>query len=100
VSRPLPPKAAYVVRQGQTRLHACHWPGCQDQVPPAKWGCRPHWYTLPKEIRDRIWRAFQPGQEKTQSPSREYVAAAREAQEWIKAQAAIPFGDKRKEQGK
>ncbi len=77
----LPPKAAYVVRQGQTRVHHCHWPGCGKQVPPAVWGCKPHWYALPKELRDRIWRAFRPGQEKTMTPSREYVLAARAVQE-------------------
>jgi len=47
------------------------------------WGCRPHWLTLPKEIRSRIWRAYRVGQEVTKTPSAEYVAAAREAQEWI-----------------
>jgi hypothetical protein len=83
----LPPKAAYVVSQGQTRRHHCHWPGCTRQVPPAKWGCRDHWYQLPKTLRDRIWRAYRPGQENGQRPSRDYVAAARSVQDWI---AALP----------
>ncbi len=87
----LPPKAAYVVRQGQTRKHECHWPGCEKQVPPAVWGCKPHWYALPKELRDRIWRAFRPGQEKTLTPSREYVEAARVVQEWIRAKIKEPL---------
>lgn len=83
----LPPKAAYVVRQKQTRHHHCHWPGCQAQVPPAMWGCRPHWYKLPKPIRDAIWRAYQVGQETTMTPSESYIAAAKAAQDWI---AALP----------
>lgn len=77
------PKVAYVLGQKQTRLHHCHWPGCEEQVPPARWGCRKHWYALPKAIRDRIWGAFVPGQEKTLRPNSEYVAAAKEAQAWI-----------------
>ncbi|WP_218578852.1 hypothetical protein [Vineibacter terrae] len=79
----LPPKAAYVVRQRQTRQHHCHWPGCTRQVPPAMWGCREHWYRLPKPLRDRIWRAYRPGQEADQRPSREYLEAARDVQAWI-----------------
>lgn len=77
-------KSNYVLRQKQTRYHACHWPGCDRQVPPAMWGCRPHWFTLPKDLRNKIWRAYRPGQEKDGKPSEEYVKAAREVQEWIK----------------
>lgn len=63
--------------------HTCHWPGCSKPVPPRMWGCRPHWYKLPQQIRDRIWSTYRAGQEITKTPSREYVAAAREAQDWI-----------------
>lgn len=76
-------KADYVRSQGQTRDHACHWPGCPKQVPPAMWGCRPHWYRLPKALRARIWATYEPGQERTMTPSREYVEAARAVQDWI-----------------
>jgi hypothetical protein len=63
--------------------HTCHWPGCTTLVAPAVWGCRPHWYKLPQQIRDRIWKAFKPGQEISKTPSAEYLAAANEAQVWI-----------------
>jgi len=79
----LPPKAAYVLGQRQTRKHECHWPGCAAQVPPAMWGCTKHWFALPKDLRDRVWRAYRPGQEKDQRPSREYVEVARAVQDWI-----------------
>lgn len=78
-------KVAYVKGQGQTRDHHCHWPGCPEQVPPAKWGCTRHWFKLPKPLRDRIWRTFDPGQEVAGTPSKDYIAAAREVQAWIKA---------------
>lgn len=77
-------KAQYALRQGQTRRHTCHWPGCTRQVPPAMWGCKPHWFRLPRHLRDAIWRTFRPGQEVDQTPSRDYVAAAREVQDWIR----------------
>ena len=60
--------------------HTCHWPGCQKDVPPSRWGCSSHWYKLPKDIRDRIWRAYIPGQEITKTPSEAYLAVAREAE--------------------
>lgn len=76
-------KRRYVLRQGQDRPHHCHWPGCPERVPPAKWGCKRHWMMLPEYLRDRIWAAYRPGQEKDMRPSREYLAVAREVQEWI-----------------
>ena len=76
-------KADYVLRQRQTRSHECHWPSCGKQVPPAMWGCREHWFKLPKAIRDQIWRAYRPGQERDFNVSDEYFEAARSAQIWI-----------------
>jgi hypothetical protein len=78
-------KVEYVLAQPQTRQHHCHWPGCNNQVPPARWGCRVHWYKLPKCLQRRIWKAYRPGQEKDLTPSAEYIAVAREVQTWIAA---------------
>ena len=63
--------------------HHCHWPCCETPVPPAMWGCKKHWFKLPKELRDRIWRTYKPGQEITKTPSPEYIAAAKRVHEWI-----------------
>lgn len=76
-------KKAYVRRAKQTRKHHCHWPGCDAQVAPAKWGCMKHWMRLPKRLRDKIWATFRPGQETNWTPSREYVMVAKEVQLWI-----------------
>lgn len=81
-------KANYVRTQRQTRKHTCHWPECDQQVPPAMWGCRPHWFQLPKRLRDRIWATYEIGQETTMTPSRDYLAAAREVEAWIKEHLA------------
>jgi len=59
-------KADYVrakIREGQTRGHHCHWPGCDKRVPPAQWGCRQHWFKLPLALRTKIWHAYRIGQE-------------------------------------
>lgn len=79
-------KADYVRSQPQSRPHHCHWPGCAAQVPPAMWGCRKHWFMLPSNLRSAIWKHYRPGQEVTMTPSREYLAVARQVQDWIKTQ--------------
>jgi hypothetical protein len=76
-------KAAYVWQQPQDRQYGCHWPTCDRQVPPAMWGCREHWFKLPKALRDRIWDAYEHGQEVRMDASDEYLTVAYEVEEWI-----------------
>ena len=64
--------------------HTCHWTGCTKEVPPKMWGCNNHWFALPKNLRDKIWRTYVPGQEISKTPSRAYIDAANEVQEWIR----------------
>lgn len=77
-------KVQYVKSQKQIREHTCHWPGCGKQCKPAYWGCYSCWMRLPRYLREKIWETFKPGQEVKGTPSREYVAVAREVQEWIR----------------
>lgn len=77
-------KVSHVKRAAQTRDHTCHWPGCGEQVPPAMWGCKGHWFSLPKRLRDRIWATYRRGQEITMRPSAEYLQAADDVQKWIR----------------
>jgi hypothetical protein len=49
------------------------------------WGCKDHWFTLPKFLRDRIWATYRPGQEVRKDPSLEYIVAAQFVQWWIQA---------------
>lgn len=81
-------KADYVRAQPQTRPHTCHWPGCGKQVPPAMWGCKTHWFALPRLLRAKIWRAYKPGQEEDlRMVSADYLAIAEEVQQWIRENA-------------
>jgi hypothetical protein len=48
------------------------------------WGCKRHWFTLPKPLRDRIWATYRPGQEITKTPSLAYLDAADAVQAWIR----------------
>ena len=77
-------KAGYVKSEARKGAggHHCHWPGCDKPVPPAMWGCKAHWFKLPQALRNKIWRAYRPGQEISKGPSAEYVAVAREVQQW------------------
>lgn len=47
------------------------------------WGCREHWFKLPKQLRDQIWKTYRAGQEITKTPSLEYIATAKLVQLWI-----------------
>jgi len=78
-------KRAYVEQQRQTRDHTCHWTSCNRQVKPAMWGCREHWFTLPRYLRDLIWEEYRPGQEANPMlVSRGYYEVARFIQTWIR----------------
>lgn len=59
--------------------HKCHATGCTENVKPAMWGCRRHWFMVPKRIRDRVWSTYRAGQEDDWKPSRSYLLAARAA---------------------
>jgi hypothetical protein len=76
-------KTAHVKAAEFVAGHTCHWPGCTKEVKPAYWGCLNHWYKLPAALRRKIWLAYRPGQEDTKDPSPQYIAVAKEAQEWI-----------------
>jgi hypothetical protein len=99
-------KVAHVRQARQARGHTCHWPGCSKAVPPAKWGCPEHWFKLPFALRNRIWRAYQAGQEDNAAvggpggpmPSREYVEAANAVQAWIKAHLERAKVDRRQKE--
>ncbi len=89
------PKADYVRRQEvNDPNHTCHWPGCDKIVPPAMWGCRKHWFKLPRALRSEIWRTYQPGQEISKSPSAAYLETAQKVQAWIRDNAAPAGGER------
>jgi hypothetical protein len=58
-------------------IHTCHAHDCGKRVPPSMLFCRPHWFSLPKPIRDAIWREYRPGQENDKKPSLRYLAVQR-----------------------
>jgi hypothetical protein len=48
---------------GQSRPGAarCRIPGCPAQVGRRRLMCRPHWYQVPKPLRDLIWATWRSG---------------------------------------
>jgi hypothetical protein len=63
--------------------HTCHAMGCDVTVPPRMFMCRRHWFSLPKAMRDAIWRAYVPGQEQRKDPTSEYLRVALDAVRWL-----------------
>jgi hypothetical protein len=41
--------------------HECPRPNCTARVRNDLLACRPHWFELPRDIRDRVWRAWTTG---------------------------------------
>lgn len=64
-------------------IHTCHAEGCNARVAPQMLMCRPHWYMVPKPIRDRIWDTYRDGQCGDKQPSAEWLEAARAAIEAV-----------------
>lgn len=73
--------------------HVCHWPTCARVVPPSMWGCKKHWFRLPKEFRDRIWETYVPGQEVRKDPSVEYLEIATSIEKWAICEVRAGRGD-------
>lgn len=71
--------------------HVCHAHGCTTSVPPSMFMCRRHWYSVPKPLRDAIWREYQRGQENTKTPTARYMAVQRRA---VAVQAFKPHDEK------
>ncbi len=40
----------------------CAWPGCGVTAKRGRLMCYPHWVSLPKQLRARIWAHYRPGQ--------------------------------------
>lgn len=41
--------------------HQCPGKECFRQVPQSQFACRDHWFSLPKHMRDAIWRGYRSG---------------------------------------
>ena len=68
--------------------HTCHHPTCETPVPPRMFACRGHWFSLPRDIRNRILDEYVPGQEITKTPTDDYLDAAFAALDYWKMKAA------------
>lgn len=38
--------------------HRCPAPGCDVQVADHRLACPWHWFSIPKQLRDDLWRAY------------------------------------------
>jgi hypothetical protein len=42
-------------------LSPCPHPDCDRTIPRQTFACSTHWFSLPKELRNRIWANFRSG---------------------------------------
>lgn len=59
--------------------HRCPANGCTRTVSPAMLMCRPHWYMVPKPLRDAVWNAWGGGAGAGTAPHQAAILAAVEA---------------------
>jgi len=59
--------------------HHCHAHGCTVEVPPVRFCCPPHWYSLRRVMQDAVWREYRPGQENRKDPTARYMAVQQRA---------------------
>jgi hypothetical protein len=69
------PPAQY--RPTEKRPH-CRVPGCPRYATQADWGCQPHWFRLPPDLRNRLFLADRDDQTRSA-----WQVAAEEADRWI-----------------
>lgn len=76
----LPP--IFACRRGKRRpeLPPCRVPSCARSATQASWGCQPHWFKLPPDLRSRLWRV-----DRDDPGGASWIAAADEADRWIAA---------------
>jgi hypothetical protein len=55
--------------------HACPYPGCEQRVTRNMLACKPHWFKLPRPVRDEVWRSWRALQ-------RESTLETRREHEW------------------
>lgn len=60
--------------------HECPAPGCVTRVRREQLACPPHWYAIPADLRERLWRAWRRGTDAEHAEARAAcVAALRES---------------------
>lgn len=85
-----PPKnvnrVAHINQADLAPKHQCPWPRCTTRVPTSMWGCKPHWFKLPQNLRTTLWREYEPGQSAA-TQTEAYKEAAAAIEQWIKDNA-------------
>lgn len=65
------PKPDHVAKR---EWRSCPVRGCEERISGTLLMCSRHWYSVAKDLRDRVWRLF-----RTARDSEEHKAACREA---------------------
>jgi hypothetical protein len=65
--------------------HHCHALGCPAEVRPTLLMCAKHWALVPVDLRMSVVRNYRRGQCDDKRPSKEWLAAARKAIQYVAA---------------
>ena len=64
-------------------MHKCHAKNCHAAIAPKLLMCRYHWSLVSKPLQSAVLNSYRSGQEKDKLPSREFIAAARAAINYV-----------------
>jgi hypothetical protein len=67
--------------------HTCPADGCAIVVTDHMLMCRPHWFALPRPLRDAIYDTYRRGQAAGTHPTRDYVANVQSARDYLRQAA-------------
>lgn len=56
--------------------HCCHAKGCKIEVKPELLMCPKHWFMVPADIRNEVWKHYRAGQCDDKNPSAAWHKAA------------------------
>lgn len=64
-------------------MHTCPAPGCTIECDAGRMMCKPHWFALPKPLRDAVYATYTQGQT-ARTASASYMANLRSAVEYLR----------------
>lgn len=74
----------------------CRWPGCEQLATRARWGCAPHYFRLPPDIRRGLWHSARAELAANGKLGQAWAACAAAAATWIAELLAKQAGPPRR----
>lgn len=71
-------------------MHTCPYPNCKTPVSVSQLACRPHWFQLPKPLREDVWFAWRRKLARDPDGDAAHRRALAAAVDWWQQKAVAP----------